>query len=210
MNKKFLKRYTNIPSLLHILTTKQITLLDPATWDDKNDSYGIKKHKDLKSLETVLALCFTEAAETYHHWRVYAGDSSGVCITFKKQLLIDALLKLTNVECRPVVYKTIQQFRDCPPTADELPFVKRSGYADESEFRVVYRNKTQKFASKKITIPLESIEKISLSPWVHKSLLGSLKETVTLIDGCSSLDRKIFRSSITENRSWKDLIDDIA
>jgi hypothetical protein len=34
--------HTDIPALIHLLTEKQITLLDPDTWDDKNDSYFLR------------------------------------------------------------------------------------------------------------------------------------------------------------------------
>jgi hypothetical protein len=40
--EKFVRRYTDIPALIHLLTEKQITLLDPDTWDDKNDSYFLR------------------------------------------------------------------------------------------------------------------------------------------------------------------------
>jgi len=32
-----LRRYTDIPGLLHVLTYKALTLLDPSSWDDKNE-----------------------------------------------------------------------------------------------------------------------------------------------------------------------------
>jgi len=37
--KQYLRRYTNIPALLYLLRERKITLLDPASWDDKNDFY---------------------------------------------------------------------------------------------------------------------------------------------------------------------------
>ena len=65
-----LRRYTDLPALLYLLRTRSITLLDPSSWDDKNDSYYLEKYKEKKSLQTVLALCLSTAEETYHHWRV--------------------------------------------------------------------------------------------------------------------------------------------
>ena len=38
MSEKMIRRYTDMPTLVYLLKNKQITLLDPNTWDDKNDS----------------------------------------------------------------------------------------------------------------------------------------------------------------------------
>ena len=34
-----LKRYTELPYLLHMLSTQRIALLNPSNWADRNDSY---------------------------------------------------------------------------------------------------------------------------------------------------------------------------
>jgi hypothetical protein len=73
------------------LKEKKITLLDPRSWDDSNDSYYLKLYQEKKGLQSVLALCFTRASETYHHWRIFADGSSGVCISFRRDKLLDAV-----------------------------------------------------------------------------------------------------------------------
>jgi hypothetical protein len=40
-----LHRYTNLAATIHMLCTKCITLLNPATWDDKNDAYFMAEYK---------------------------------------------------------------------------------------------------------------------------------------------------------------------
>ena len=52
---ELLRRYTNIPALIYLLTARKITLLDPASWDDKNDLHFLSLYREKKSLETVLA-----------------------------------------------------------------------------------------------------------------------------------------------------------
>jgi hypothetical protein len=64
-----LRRYPDIP-LLYLLHSQSITLLDPASWDDTNDSYFLLKYKLKKNLQSVLALCLTQTDETYHHWHI--------------------------------------------------------------------------------------------------------------------------------------------
>ena len=60
------RRYTNLADLIYILREKRITLRDPQRWDDRNDSYYLKKYKESKNLETLLALCFADrTGETY-------------------------------------------------------------------------------------------------------------------------------------------------
>lgn len=49
MNNDNLRRYTNLPSLLYMLTKKKITLLDPDTWDDKNDSWFLDIYTEEKN-----------------------------------------------------------------------------------------------------------------------------------------------------------------
>lgn len=61
------RRYTTLPFLLDILHEKRLPLLDPASWEDKNDSYYLELYKSGKRLKSVLAICFAEAQETYHH-----------------------------------------------------------------------------------------------------------------------------------------------
>ena len=65
------RKYTNLAALIHFLQTKQITLLNPSTWDDKNDAYFLEEFKNIQGFTTVLAICFAETYETYHHWKVF-------------------------------------------------------------------------------------------------------------------------------------------
>lgn len=55
-----LRRYTSIQSLLCILTNKQLTLLDPATWNDKNDLHYLSVYTQKKKLKRTFALCQSE------------------------------------------------------------------------------------------------------------------------------------------------------
>ena len=84
--KVTLRRYTNLASAIHMLDRKVITLLSPAYWDDRNDAYVLNKERS--TAKSVLALCFAETFETYHHWRVFASGRDGVCIEFDKQKLL--------------------------------------------------------------------------------------------------------------------------
>jgi hypothetical protein len=202
---EFLRRYTNIPALIHLLTEKKITLLDPVSWDDQNDSHFLSLYREKKSLKTVLALCFTQTNETYHHWRVFADGSSGVCITFDRQKLLTAMKKHPGVTARAVRYLKLTEIRSRRLEVGDLPFLKRFPYEDEREFRVVYESKRDKLASLDIAIPVDGIKRITLSPWIPAALTIHLKSAIRKIDGCERL--KIARSTLIGNEEWKDLGD---
>jgi len=204
--KQFLKRYTNIPSLLYILRRQQITLLDPATWDDQNDSHYLTIYREKKNLKTVLALCFTQASETYHHWHVFAGGSSGVCITFERDRLVAALEKRSGITAKSVRYLTLSEIDAKALTVPELPFLKRYPYEDEVEFRAIYESAAKKSSALDVAMPLKCIDRITLSPWTPKALADTLKETIGEIPGCATI--KVVRSTLISNERWKNYGED--
>jgi hypothetical protein len=201
MRKLFLRRYTDLPALICLLREKKITLLDPYSWDDSNDSHYLSVYKSRKGLKTLLALCFTQVAETYHHWRVFAAGSSGVCIKFKRTDLIKAVDKCGGVRTGEVEYLKLEEARSRKPTIDQLPFIKRHAFEDEDEFRVIFESSKSDLPKKDIPIPLSCISKITLSPWAHQSLTKHVKEVLKGISGCKNIE--IVRSTLVGNNEWK-------
>ena len=181
-------------------------MLDPQTWEDKNDSHFLSVYKEKRKLKTVLALCFADASETYHHWRVFADGSSGVCIRFKRKGLLRAFAKQTGIRKRSVEYLALNDIKNRKPKLQELPFLKRAPYVDEGEFRIIFESETDSYTSLDIEIPLSCIERITLSPWIHSALVGDLKETLKEIDGCDKLS--IVRSTLISNERWKKIGDE--
>jgi hypothetical protein len=140
MGVERLRRYTNLAASIHLLSNKKITLLDPSTWTDMNDAYFIAEYRRLKNVQSVLALCFAECAETYHHWRVFSSGVDGVCIEFDLAKLSRGFSGDGRVKAGYVNYKTITELRDMKDNfdIDELPFLKRFAYRDEREYRLVF------------------------------------------------------------------------
>lgn len=137
MSEATIRRYTNLAATLRVLRNKCLTLLSPATWDDRNDAFFLSEYKRQTGAQSVLALCFAEAAETYHHWRVFSHGSDGACIEFEKPKLEEALGRDARITLRSVTYKTIPDALAEGVDAEELPFVKRYAYRDEIEFRAI-------------------------------------------------------------------------
>lgn len=198
-----LRRYTDLLALLHILTSRQITLLDPKTWDDKNDSHFMAVYKERKKLTSLLALCFSEASETYHHWRIFSGGPAGVCIVFDKNQLLEDIAQVPHVSTGSMNYLTMTEARRKKFQVDELPFVKRYAYKPEREVRALYASPIDEKPSLDLPIRLSSISRISLSPWMHASLSKSTASAIRAINGCEKL--RVSRSTLISNEQWKNL-----
>jgi hypothetical protein len=198
-----LYRYTGLPSLVDILSERRITLLSPKTWDDKNDAFTVLKYKEQKALKTVLALCFSTVNETYHHWRVFSSGSSGVCIVFDKEKLLEPL-QGEGFSSGTVKYRTLKQVETQGPQVEELPFWKRAGFKYEKEFRIIFESEDESKESHTMPIHLDSIVRVFLSPWLPEVLEGELVSLLREIKGCSGI--KISRSTLIENERWKNAI----
>ena len=197
-----LRRYTELPFLIDLLQSKQLKLLSTSTWDDRNDSFFIEQYAAAKNLSRTYALCLTESDETYHHWRVFSHGSGGVCIDFDKQRLLKALKKYPQLQARAVEYKKINDISNKSLLTDALPFTKRIAFKDENEFRLFYACNEGE-ATLNFPIPLNTIKRITLSPWLPKTVANQVKATLKAIDGCKSLS--IYRSTLVENERWKRL-----
>lgn len=199
--KNYLRRYTDLPVLLYLLKHQCITLVDPASWDDTNDSHYLTIYREKRSLASVLALCFTQVAETYHHWHVFANGASGVCISFHRRELLRAVKSYDGVQAREVTYLKLNEITGKALMVDDLPFLKRYPYEQEHEFRIIYQAKKRKRQTINIPIPLSCIDRITLSPWLHEKLMEPTKDLICSLPECDGL--KVVRSTLISNYEWK-------
>lgn len=200
MTETTLRRYTTLPSLIHMLKYRQLTLLDPSSWDDKNDSHFLSLYREKRKLKSVLALCFAQASETYHHWRVFAPGSSGVCLQFDGDAVKTAVSCIPGATMKPVEYLTLPEIRKSKIKAARLPFLKRFAFKPENEVRILWESKTEKRSAVAVSVELAAVQRITLSPWLHPSLAGEVTALLRTIDGCSKL--KVFRSQLISNDEW--------
>lgn len=206
MSADYLRRYTDLTALMYLLHKRKITLLDPASWDDKNDSYYLTQYKEKRRLKSVLALCLMQSDERYHHWSVFAPGPGGVCVKLKREELLATVRMHSHIHMRPVTYMTLSEIRRAKLKVADLPFLKRQAFEHEDEFRIIYTSKTQRLSTLDISIPLSCIEKITLSPWLHSGLSHYVKQTLRAIKGCENLE--IVRSTLISNEEWKKLGED--
>jgi hypothetical protein len=198
------RRYTNLAATIYLLRQRYITLLNPATWDDRNDAWFMAEYKRYMKAKTVLALCFAERPETYHHWKVFSHGSDGVCIEFDKEKLLSAFTGEPQIQADYVKYKMLKDIANMQTVqGEQLPFLKRQAFEDEAEFRIVYVDTEKKADYQNYAIEIDWINRITLSPWMAKALADSVKATLRSIKGCSGLS--IYRSSLIDNETWKNL-----
>jgi hypothetical protein len=202
-----IRRYTDVTSLIHILSNKEITLLDPNYWEDKNDAEFMKIYKEKNSIQSLLALCFTVTGETHHHWEVFASGNSGVCIRFHGKKLIQDIesMQKKSKSCESflhdkVSYKTIRSIEKINLYTADLPFTKRAPFRYEKEYRIIFTSQDNKYESYPMKINLDSIKEIVLSPWIHDSLAETLKILLKSIDGCKNI--KVFKTTLNRNETW--------
>jgi hypothetical protein len=204
MKDNQLDRYTNLPFLIDILVRKQLTLMNPSFWEDKNDSFYIEQFKVKSKYKTVLALCFAAQTQKFHHWKVFTKGSNGVCIRFNKDKLISELKNNEkNLLAQTVNYRTVAELKKDPPTLSRLPFLKRKAFSDEREFRVIYFDDTNTFDYKQINFSVKCIDAIILNPSLPNPVETSITETLRRIKDCKDL--KIVKSDLFDNDSWKKL-----
>jgi hypothetical protein len=200
-----LNRYTSLPVALDILVRRQVTLLSPETWEDRNDAFYLERYREENKLGTLVAICFTTRGETFHHWKVFSNGLSGVCIEFYKNQLLGAFPISKGFRCEPIDYKLIQTLTKNRPAIERWPFLKRKAFRDEGEFRIIYEDRTAHDFIKHVDIELDTICKVTLSPWLPDEVAKSVKELINTIKGCESIQVK--RSSLINNSRWKKAIE---
>jgi hypothetical protein len=194
------KRYTELPYVLQILQTRRITLLNPSSWDDRNDSHFVKTWREKKGFGSALALCLTEAAQTYHHWKIFTNGASGACLFFNKVKLMKWLEEDDSIIGRSVEYRTLGQIQKNAPKLDDLPFIKRKAYQHELEFRLLYSSQKKSIEPKSFPFPIDIIEGIFLNPWLPAKTGDAVAHTIKRIEGFENLI--VDRATIIQNDDW--------
>lgn len=200
--KNIIRRYTSIPAVIDILRRKELPLLDPQNWDDRNDRYFMKLYKESKNLDGIYALCAAACSETYHHWRVFTNGTEGACIELNRQLLEQEISKIDGVRFGEIDYITLEQVEKFEKEdIEKIPFLKRIAFSPECEYRIVLESNEIQKSSFSIKISENLINRIYLNPWLPESISNSVKETFRTIPGWEKIH--ISKSFLIESNRWK-------
>jgi hypothetical protein len=185
-----------------MLRNRQLTLVDPAAWDDRNDRYFMELYKEARGLGGLYAACAATGPETYHHWRVFTTAADGACVEIFREPLENALRGLTKVSFGEVDYLRLEEVEKLTEAdSEDLPFFKRVAFQPEQEYRIIVETSEAQEAIIGLELPLNWIGRILLNPWLPERVAQSVKQTLLEIGGCENL--VVERSHMIENARWK-------
>lgn len=201
-------RYTELQYLVSMLINKKIYLTNPINWDDKNDVKIMSEYKNRKNADTIYSLCLTESKQTYHHWKVFSGGKSGVCIAFHKSLF-DEWCRKNKLTCRSVKYYDAKQSESMALPGngievDDLPFIKYGDYSDEREVRVISRGVNEQRNVMSIGFDLSMIGAIGINPWLDEETFLAICKMISNIEEGHFLH--VEKSTTLHNNKWFDNI----
>jgi hypothetical protein len=198
----FLRRYTDVLSVIDMVCEGRLTLLPPNNWPDRNDALGLDLYRKLSGSAAIYASCMTEAKETAHHWQVFSNHSHGVCVVFKKDELLSAF-DSQGIIHGPMQYRNLSYLNESRGmNIEALPFLKRDTFEAEAEYRALSTESVGLLAASHVyvRVPVESISKIVIGPTVPRSLGLMLKRVIREQRECESL--RVTFSTLWNNQSW--------
>jgi hypothetical protein len=97
-------------------------------------------------------------------------------------------------------YLSLREIKSRQIMMEQLPFVKRYPYKPETELRFLWQSKVEEKSSFSVPIPLHTISRIVLSPWLHPSLSDSVKKAIKSIADCQHIP--VYHSTLVNNINW--------
>jgi len=210
--KQFLNRYTHFSYLCKMLEKRELVIPSWKKWRDRNDSHSIKEYQRLERDRNIFALCMTNADETYHHWRVFTRQTFGVCLRFDKTRMIEWVKSqresptMGRVEMKRVVYFELESFDTDVVKVQHLPFLKRWGYRDEREWRLMYTT-TQNGQFATLPFPIKALDSIVISPFVSSEEADVKKRKIQETLRTKGVD--VYHSALTNSDRWKDQVTEV-
>ena len=194
-----LNRYTTLPVLLDLLKRKRLVLLDPSTWEDRNDSEIMLEYKKRKGVQKLFALCFSYGDETIHHWKTFADGASGCCIQFDAKQLISLINDIPGVRFGRVKYKKLKELKDATIDVEEIPFTKRWPYRCEEEFRIIWSGSND-HDMYEIDFDLRLINRVTINQRMPHQIFETIKDH--LREAFKRPEQRINRSTLYQNQIW--------
>lgn len=196
----FLNRFTTIPFLIDMLTRKQLTLLNPNSWEDYNDRVTVELYRTRKNAHGIYALCLTDKRETVHHWNAFANGTSGCCIEFSTKKLLKCVSGVKGIIHGRVDYVKIQGLNKYGNDIEKLPYIKREPFLPESEYRIMVLSDEPQRQVFDIPIDLGIINRITVSNKLPEVVFKSLEHGLYRL--APDFKGKISHSTLFNNSKW--------
>ena len=221
MGKPYLRRYMMLRHAIELLETRKLAFLDPATWNDTNDSHFLDAYKKQQKLGTLRAVCFTQVSERHHHWERFSprgpvpvlaptdggqADSEPVCIEFDRDSLLRSLDAKSTIRWDKVEYRRLVDLEKRPPPVERWPFIKRYPYKDESEFRIIVARSGRKSGPVHLHIDLESVRRVVVGPYAELTRREAIVEQLRG-QGRYKGTYEVTKTTILDNLRWKRIVD---
>lgn len=201
-------RYTSFASAIDVIKYNRLTILNPSTWPDQNDTRYLNAYKRKTGHKSLLALCLTCASETSHHWNMFASGSDGVRIVLNRHRLQQNVDQEPGTRMRDVKYVKINEVGDIGDRPEDWPFVKRHPYRGEEEVRIVWSDYDDGVAVKHVSLSSDTVTDLVLSPQIPVPLVDSIKELVKSVS--ANPDLRIYQSTLLSNQRWISSVEDVA
>lgn len=186
--KTLVRRYTSIAYLLDALSRQELTLLDPKSWADKNDSFFVDLYRQYRGVHAVFASCCTLSSETFHHWYVFGGSSAGAFIEYDRESLEDCLRTRKTeghlVRFAAVKYFTLKRVKS-EATLQNLPFAKRWGFQAEKEYRVIAETDNDEMLTYPLSVPISAVRRVVINPWLPEAVVRTIRAQIHSIKDVS-------------------------
>lgn len=197
-----LRRYTSILAVLDTLLHNRITLIDPKNWSDQNDREMMEHYAKSTPGKKAFVYCMADGNETAHHWQVFADRGQGACIKFDKERLIEAISNISCIQHKAVGYVQWKELSPWNKSPDILPFLKRSVFRFEKEYRLIAAPPSGECKSGiyNIDIPLSCITSIYISGEIPEAHFNTLKTLIASFPNCKTL--KVRQSGLLKNSNW--------
>jgi len=199
--KRSLRRYGTIGSAIDTLRENRIAFLDPSKWDDRNDAEFMRLYKMKSKCPSLKALCCTQSAETYHHWKVFTNSADGCFIEIDKSAFLSHVKTKDCYRYGEMDYVLLDEIKISDYDYTSLPFLKRAGFRPEEEFRVIFTGECDEDAHF-MEIEPQWIKKIVLNPWLPQPIAQSI---ITTLNELSSNPELVVKCSrLTNSKTWAD------
>jgi len=180
---------------------------NPANWSDKTDFRVLDEYAKTMGMKDIRVLCLTEFQKSIQHdnilhWKIYAPSKSGCRIDFDKEML-KKIAKKQGATLKQIDYLSTEELETQPEKwQGKPPFLKRSPYIYENEWRILWLGNLKKDSDFELDISPKAfsslIKCVRLSPELPKNLARNIRVFLQKYYKIKSV-----HSWISENPDWE-------